>query len=144
MQDLDPVGAHWSITSNLCRLGRARVAVNDLLETVGVGVEARERTVLATDELLANAVEHADGDAVVLSVCVTRRSVRVAVTDQSPLDFAASWRPAARTSGLTLVWQLSRSLYARPLDDGKSVVAEVARPEAGPGDTRWWSLVESP
>lgn len=116
---------HWLIDTESQSLGRIRGTVHRTLVAAGVDVECRERVVVAADELVVNAAQHAPGTAV-LSVCITPDLVRVAVADGSALGLGARWR-RTRTSGLTLVTQLGLGVSVRPSGDGKVVETEIVR-----------------
>ncbi len=118
--------ASWQCELGRTLLGSTRSGVYDFLRAAGVDSECVERSVVALDELVTNAVEHA-GSRCELWVSVRRRWVRISVHDWAPVDFSGRWFRPGRQSGLALVARLSAQLFLQPAHRGKYVVALVPR-----------------
>jgi PAS domain S-box-containing protein len=112
-----PAGTHAAAAARrVLRRVLAEAQAHDLLEA----------TLLATSELVTNALVHA-GPAIGLSVRASPHAVRVDVTDHSPrVPVARGYAVTSSTGrGLPLVAQLADRWGATPRPDGKSVWFEI-------------------
>ena len=119
------------------RLPHAAAAAGDARESVRTRVagllteERLEEAVLMTDELVTNAVRHAQAEAaggIGLRIDITREHVRIAVTDGSP-RFEWATRASAELAGgygLVLVDRLA-DRWGLSLDGKKAVWFELDR-----------------
>jgi hypothetical protein len=102
----------------------ARRFVRDALG--GDGSRAVEMAELVVCELATNAVRHA-GSTFTTQVLLSDETLRVAVTDATPVHAGWSGFPVRREHGLGIVAALARDWGVQPLDDGKTVWADMAR-----------------
>lgn len=107
----------------------ARTFAERTLAQWGVGAEVSDDVLLVVDELVTNAVLHARAP-ITLVLDLQARTVRIEVTDPSPLMPTARSRSATRTSGrgLTIIEAISGDWGTRQrVGGGKSVWADVNR-----------------
>ena len=122
--------SRWQHGPGRTPLGNTRSGVYEFLLEAGVDDECVERAVVALDELVTNAVEHA-GPSCEVWISIRRRWVRISVHDPVPVDFSARWLGPGRQTGLSLVAGVSAQLFLQPAYRGKYVVALVARRRRG-------------
>lgn len=122
------------LTHTEVAVGRARRLIEERLGGLLVH-ERLEDVKLMTDELVSNAVRHAQPDAdgtVGVRIDVLRDRIRVAVTDGSP-QFEWTTRPSAELAGgfgLVLVDRMA-DRWGLSQDGRKAVWFEVDRPARG-------------
>jgi serine/threonine-protein kinase RsbW len=124
--DLDRPHLHFKVPATPAQLPILRACLRDWTRNIGMPAELANDVVLAVDEALTNAVEHAyagTSGAVVLFAACDRRSdtARVVVSDHG------TWRPppsdpGMRGRGLHIMRGLSTSFNLRHDEDGTTVV----------------------
>lgn len=124
--DLDRPHLHFKVPAAAAQLPVLRACLRDWTRDIGMSAERSNDVVLAADEALTNAVEHAYADrpgAVVLFAACDRYSstARVVVSDHG------TWRPppadpGMRGRGLPIMRGLSSSFDLHHDDGGTTVV----------------------
>ena len=107
----------------------AREFVTGVLDRSGVGDLVVDDVVLATSELVTNAVRHAGVDDVVLTVLLAPDRVRVEVVDSSPLRSLDEPRGPSQIGGwgLQLIDEIATTWGFDANADGKAVWCELHR-----------------
>jgi anti-sigma regulatory factor (Ser/Thr protein kinase) len=117
----------WVFAGELGTPRRARALVREWCAKARLSDPVAERLLLAANELVTNAVLHAEGG-VVLTLLVESEVVVVEVGDRDPGDLRRPERPpslATEGRGLLIVDALARSWGVRAAGGGKTVWARI-------------------
>ncbi|MFC4911984.1 ATP-binding protein [Actinomadura gamaensis] len=128
-----PRHAQW-FEQDVAGVASAAVLVRNLVEAHLIGWDLKEMVddaVLVADELFANAMQAAPGQAIGLRVALLERFVVVEVEDPSPGRAAPREADDEGGRGLMIVDALSAYWGQRPEPGGKTVYALLAIPRNG-------------